>query len=90
MKLKSSTMWSATLLLGALLSAGVSAQLRDVKEKISGNTVNEGIQKNLPEQIGAGRGNVNTASWPKRQRPTGRARAQPRKRARSVWTRVWV
>jgi hypothetical protein len=37
-----------------------SAQLRDVKDKISGNTVNEGIQKNLAEQKGAGRGNVFT------------------------------
>lgn len=36
------------------------AQLRDVKEKISGNTVNEGIQKNLPEEVGAGRGDILT------------------------------
>src|SRR6185295_14819236 len=46
----------ATLL--ALPSA--NAQMRDVKEKITGNTVNEGPQKNLPEEIGAGRGDVNT------------------------------
>ncbi len=44
----------------ALAASEANAQLRDVKEKISGNTVNEGIQKNLPEQIGGGRGNIAT------------------------------
>ena len=47
-------------LLVATISGGASAQLRDVRDKISGNTVNEGIQKTLAEQIGAGRGTVNT------------------------------
>src|SRR5688572_148794 len=42
------------------ISVGANAQLRDVKDKISGNTVNEGIQKNLAEQKGAGRGNTLT------------------------------
>lgn len=35
----------------------VQAQMRDTLEKISGNTVNEGIHKNIGGQIGAGRGN---------------------------------
>lgn len=47
-------------LLVATVSGGTSAQLRDVKDKISGNTVNEGVQKTLAEQTGAGRGTVNT------------------------------
>jgi hypothetical protein len=34
-----------------------NAQMRDTLEKISGNTVNEGIHKNIGGQIGAGRGN---------------------------------
>jgi mono/diheme cytochrome c family protein len=41
----------------AALAGDAGAQLRDVKDKISGNLVNEGIQKSLSEQIGAGRGN---------------------------------
>ena len=44
----------------AMLAGPAIAQLRDVKEKISGNDVNEGIQKSLPEEIGAGRGNLTT------------------------------
>ncbi len=47
-------------LIAASFSEGANAQLRDVKEKISGNAVNEGIQKNLPETIGAGRGTIST------------------------------
>jgi mono/diheme cytochrome c family protein len=55
---------STTALALALTTGAVApiahAQLRDVKEKISGNTVNEGIQKNLVEQIGPGRGTLLT------------------------------
>ncbi len=47
-------------LITATLAVPASAQLRDVKDKISGNTVNEGIQKTLTEQIGAGRGSLTT------------------------------
>jgi mono/diheme cytochrome c family protein len=56
---KTSTALALALAAGAVAPLA-TAQLRDVKEKISGNTVNEGIQKNLPEQIGAGRGNLLT------------------------------
>jgi hypothetical protein len=50
----------AVALATALAIPQANAQLRDVKEKISGNGVNEGPQKNLPEEIGAGRGSINT------------------------------
>ena len=50
------------VLAGVSFTASANAQLRDVKEKISGNAVNEGIQKNLAEQIGAGRGSNFIAS----------------------------
>jgi cytochrome c2 len=43
-----------------LTPSQASAQLRDVKDKISGNTVNEGIQKNFSEEVGAGRGDILT------------------------------
>ena len=44
--------------IAALAWAGdANAQMRDTLEKISGNTVNEGIHKNLGGQIGNGRGN---------------------------------
>jgi hypothetical protein len=47
----------------SLASVGVvRAQMRDTVDKISGNTVNEGIHKNLSTEIGAGRGDVNTAT----------------------------
>jgi len=49
-------------LLAVTLAGSASAQLRDVKEKISGNTVNEGIQKNLSEEIGVGRGDTSTVN----------------------------
>ena len=38
------------------------AQMRDRLEKISGIAVGDGIQKNIGGQIGAGRGDVNTAN----------------------------
>jgi Di-haem oxidoreductase, putative peroxidase len=47
-------------LVSTTLVGSANAQLRDVKEKISGNVVNEGIQKSLPEEIGAGRGDILT------------------------------
>lgn len=59
MKLRNPIGVAFGLLVGTI-SVGANAQLRDVKDKISGNAVNEGIQKNLGEQIGAGRGTVNT------------------------------
>jgi len=48
----------AAALVATTLVGGASAQMRDVKDKISGNAVNEGIQKNLAEEIGAGRGDA--------------------------------
>ncbi len=62
-------MKARTLLTGAALSAAAlvlggsaSAQLRDIKEKMTLPQANaaDGIRKNLPEQVGAGRGNLNT------------------------------
>ena len=62
-------MTARTLLTGAALGAALlalggsaSAQLRDVKEKMTLPQANaaDGIHKNLPEQVGAGRGNINT------------------------------
>jgi hypothetical protein len=38
-------------------AGSANAQMRDTLEKISGNTVNEGIHKNIGGQIGNGRGN---------------------------------
>jgi hypothetical protein len=60
MRLNRSVVAVGFLFSTALVANEASAQLRDVKEKISGNTVNEGIQKNLAEQIGTGRGNTST------------------------------
>jgi cytochrome c553 len=60
MKPSISTTALALALASSVVAPFASAQLRDVKEKISGNTVNEGIQKNLPEQIGGGRGSLLT------------------------------
>lgn len=60
MKARSSIRTSAFVLIAATFAGAASAQLRDVKEKISGNAVNEGIQKSLPEQVGAGRGDLFT------------------------------
>ena len=44
------------------LGGGADAQLRDKKEKMSLPQANaaDGINKNLPEQVGGGRGNLNT------------------------------
>jgi len=60
MKMRSPITAIAVGLVATTLVGGASAQLRDVKTKISGNTVNEGIQKNLSEEIGAGRGDLFT------------------------------
>jgi hypothetical protein len=49
---------SAALALGN----GADAQMRDIKEKMTLPQANaaDGIRKNLPETVGAGRGNLNT------------------------------
>jgi hypothetical protein len=49
-------------LVAGTLSEGADAQLRDVKEKMTLPQANhtDGIRKNLPEQIGTGRGNLTT------------------------------
>src|SRR5262245_54423670 len=47
----------AVSLVTVAAASSAQAQLRDTVEKISGNTVNEGIHKNIGGQIGAGRGN---------------------------------
>jgi hypothetical protein len=57
----------AAVALGAtagMFAGGASAQLRDVKEKMTLPQANhtDGIRKNLPEQVGAGRGNLSTAN----------------------------
>jgi len=62
-------MKATTLLTGVALGAaalalggGAGAQMRDIKEKMTLPQANaaDGIRKNLPEQVGAGRGNLNT------------------------------
>lgn len=52
---------TAFLLVAATFAGAASAQMRDVKEKMTGPMV-DGIQKNLIEQIGAGRGNLTTVN----------------------------
>jgi len=44
------------------LGGGAGAQMRDIKEKMTLPQANaaDGIRKNLPEQVGAGRGNINS------------------------------
>src|SRR5262245_30560846 len=62
--MKASTLLTGAALTAALLSFGTSAdaQLRDKKEKMTLPQANaaDGINKNLPEQIGGGRGNLNS------------------------------
>jgi len=60
MKPNISTTALALALASSVIAPFASAQLRDVKDKISGNTVNEGIQKNLAEEVGGGRGDLLT------------------------------
>jgi mono/diheme cytochrome c family protein len=57
MKLRAYGIAIAVGLVTVAAAKTADAQMRDTLEKISGNTVNEGIHKNLGGQIGAGRGN---------------------------------
>lgn len=62
--MKARTLLTGAALGAALLAFGGSAhaQMRDIKEKMTLPQANaaDGIRKNLPEQVGAGRGNINT------------------------------
>ena len=59
MKFRKPLKTTAFLLVAATFAGAASAQMRNVKEKITAPMV-DGIQKNLIEEIGAGRGNLTT------------------------------
>jgi hypothetical protein len=57
MKLRVYGLAAAAGLMTMTTAEMAQAQLRDTVEKISGNAVNEGVHKNIGDQIGSGRGN---------------------------------
>src|SRR5262245_48864730 len=62
MKFRKPIKTTAFLLVAATFAGAASAQMRDVKEKMTLPIANmaDGIQKNLGDEIGAGRGNLAT------------------------------